>query len=58
MKNIKSEPGEAYDRDQAKRDFEKVLGMGAFDKPNCKLVTVTGPRDGITLIFYLKELPK
>ena len=57
-KNIQSKPGDPYDPEQVKRDFEKVLDMGIFDKAECKLKTEKGVRGGVIVIFLLKEISK
>jgi hypothetical protein len=56
LKHVKTKPGEVFKEEQAKLDFEEVLKMGIFDRPNCKLHTEAGPRGGVVVIFELKEL--
>ncbi|MGH9839852.1 MAG: POTRA domain-containing protein [Blastocatellia bacterium] len=58
LSRIKTKPGEIYNEQQAKRDFEEVIKIEGFDRANCKLVTETGPRGGVIVIFDLKEFPE
>jgi outer membrane protein assembly factor BamA len=58
LQKIRTKPGERYDADQVKQDYEQVLAMGVFDKLHSKVVINEGPRGGTVVIFDLKELPR
>jgi Surface antigen variable number repeat len=58
MKHIKTRPGDVYNEEQVKKDFQSVLDMGIFDPLNCKTVVSDGPRGGVIVIFELKEKEK
>jgi outer membrane protein assembly factor BamA len=58
LEKIKTRPGGVYKEGQVKADFQRILGMGVFDKPHCTFVIEEGPRGGVVVIFVLKEVPK
>lgn len=56
-KQIKTRPGQRYDAEQVKRDFEAVLAMGFFDPLKCKVSEENGPKGGRVITFNLSEYP-
>jgi outer membrane protein insertion porin family len=54
---IQTRPGDTYNEAQVQRDLQTLLGYGFFDKVETKVSTEIGPRGGINVIFYVKELP-
>jgi outer membrane protein assembly factor BamA len=58
LKRVKTKPGEPYQADQVKRDFEQVMEMGVFDKLRSSVIIETGVRHGVVVIFMLEEIPK
>jgi len=56
-KQIKTRPGQNFDTEQVKRDFEAVLAMGFFDPLKSRLTVETGPRGGRVITFDLSEYP-
>src|SRR5437660_173069 len=54
---IQTRPGDTYSEAQVQRDLQTLLGYGFFDKVETKVSTEIGPRGGINVIFYVKELP-
>jgi len=57
-RHIKSKPGEVYNEEQVKKDYQAVMGMGIFDPSKCKMMTDDGPRGGVIVIFELREKEK
>ncbi|MCI0336668.1 MAG: hypothetical protein L0226_03755 [Acidobacteria bacterium] len=55
LEKIKTRPGEVYKETQVKEDFQRVLEMGVFDKLKSSLVIKAGVRNGVVVIFNLKE---
>ena len=56
-KQVKTRPGQRYDADQAKRDFEAILAMGFFDPLKSKLIEDAGSQGGKIVRFDLSEYP-
>src|SRR4030095_5980035 len=42
---------------QVERDYQAILALGFFDKTATRVLTETGPRGGVNIIFEVKELP-
>jgi surface antigen-like variable number repeat protein len=53
--HIKTRPGDQYDPEQIKRDFESVMQMKFFDPVKSNMVEKDGPRGGKILVFILTE---
>ena len=53
---IKTQPGEPYNSDQAKRDLNTILATGYFDKTATRVYTEEGARGGVGVIFRVVEL--
>src|SRR5262245_58242314 len=58
LEKIKTRAGELYREEQVKKDFQRLLEMGVFDNPHCKIIIKEGPRGGKIVIFALKEISK
>src|ERR1044072_8283074 len=56
-KQVKTRPGQRYDAEQVKRDFEAILAMGFFDPLKSRLNVETGQRGGKVITFDLSEYP-
>ncbi len=56
-KQVKTRPGQRYEAEQVKHDYEAVLAMGFFDPLKSKLLEETGPRGGKVITFDLSEYP-
>src|SRR4029434_3881996 len=54
---VQTRPGDAYNVDQVERDYQAILALGFFDKTATRVLTETGPRGGVNIIFEVKELP-
>ncbi len=54
---IQSKPGDRYDQELVRRDFQALLAQGWFDPLETKLLEDTGPRGGKVIIFQVKEYP-
>jgi outer membrane protein assembly factor BamA len=52
---IKTRPGDLYDPEQVKRDFESVMKLKFFDPVKSNLIEKDGPRGGKILVFVLSE---
>jgi outer membrane protein insertion porin family len=55
--SVQSKPGDPYNEATARRDFESIIGMGAFDPMYAKLLAMDGPRGGKIIIFEVREYP-
>jgi outer membrane protein assembly factor BamA len=55
LSHIKTRPGDQYDPEQIKRDFESVMQMKFFDPVKCNMLEKDGPRGGKILVFVLSE---
>ncbi|MGE0882276.1 MAG: hypothetical protein AB7P14_01915 [Blastocatellales bacterium] len=56
-KRIKTAHGKELNADQAVRDFDHVMEIGAFDHFQSSLVIRRGPRGGRIVGFVLKDKP-
>src|ERR1043166_9090246 len=54
---IQTRPGDVYNEDQVQRDYQTLLSLTFFDKTATRVLTETGPRGGVNIIFEVKELP-
>lgn len=54
---IQTRPGDVYNVDQVQRDYQTLLSLSFFDKTATRVLTETGPRGGVNIIFEVKELP-
>lgn len=54
---IQTRQGDTYSQKQVEADLKRILDLGFFDKTETKVLTQPGPRDGINIIFHVKELP-
>jgi outer membrane protein insertion porin family len=54
---IQTRPGDPYNVDQVQRDYQTLLSLTFFDKTATRVLTETGPRGGVNIIFEVKELP-
>ncbi|MGH9915326.1 MAG: BamA/OMP85 family outer membrane protein, partial [Pyrinomonadaceae bacterium] len=46
-----------FDQKQIEADLKRILDLGFFDKTEAKVLTQRGPREGVNIIFHVKELP-
>jgi outer membrane protein insertion porin family len=54
---VQTRAGDAYSVEQVERDYQAILALGFFDKTATRVLTETGPRGGVNIIFEVKELP-
>lgn len=54
---IQTRPGDPYNEEKLKRDFESLLATGYFDKTQTRAVIEDGVRGGVRVIFEVVELP-
>ncbi|HJP94106.1 MAG TPA: outer membrane protein assembly factor BamA [Pyrinomonadaceae bacterium] len=54
---IQTRPGDPYNVEQVQRDYQTLLSLTFFDKTATRVLTETGPRGGVNIIFEVKELP-
>src|SRR5215510_3665899 len=54
---VQTRPGDPYSEEQVSRDYQTILSLGFFDKTQTRVLTETGPRGGVNIIFEVKELP-
>src|SRR5215213_2657177 len=54
---IQTRPGDVYNEAQVQRDYQTLLSLTFFDKTETRVLTETGPRGGVNIIFEVKELP-
>jgi len=54
---VQSKPGDRYNPDLVRRDFEALLSQGWFDPLKTKLLEDTGTRGGRVIIFQVSEYP-
>jgi outer membrane protein insertion porin family len=54
---IQTRPGDTYSEAQVQRDLQAILALGFFDKVETRVAIEDGPRGGVNVIFYVKELP-
>lgn len=57
-KQIKSQPGEIINPNQAQRDLHAILELGYFDTKESYVRIEEGERGGVKIYFYVKELDK
>jgi outer membrane protein assembly factor BamA len=55
---IRTQPGKPFSAEQANQDFERLMGMKAFDSERSKIIFVDGERGGKIVRFELTEIPK
>src|SRR4026207_2318098 len=54
---IQTRQGDPYNVEQVQRDYQTLLSLTFFDKTATRVLTETGPRGGVNVIFEVKELP-
>ena len=54
---VQTRQGDPYNVEQVERDYQAILQLGFFDKTATRVLTETGPRGGVNIIFEVKELP-
>ncbi len=54
---VQTRPGDPYNEDQVQRDYQTLLSLTFFDKTQTRVLTETGARGGVNIIFEVKELP-
>ena len=55
--HIQTRQGDPFNDDQVRRDLQALLNLPFFDKVDTRVATEDGPRGGVRVIFYVKELP-
>ncbi|HSV33685.1 MAG TPA: outer membrane protein assembly factor BamA [Pyrinomonadaceae bacterium] len=54
---IQTREGERYNPAQVERDLQAILSLGFFDKVDTRVTIEDGPRGGVNVTFFVKELP-
>jgi len=54
---IQTRPQEPYNPAQVERDLQAILALGFFDKVDTRVTVEDGPRGGVNITFFVKELP-
>lgn len=54
---IKVRPGDIYDEERIKKDFDAVLATGYFDKLTTRVFMEDAVRGGVRVVFDVTELP-
>ena len=54
---IKTRAGDTYNKQQIERDLRELLSFNWFDKTESQVLTETGIRGGVNVIFVVRELP-
>src|SRR5437773_3116834 len=54
---IQTRAGEPYNPAQVERDLQAILSLGFFDKVDTRVTIEDGPRGGVNVTFFVKELP-
>ncbi|MGZ8847530.1 MAG: POTRA domain-containing protein [Pyrinomonadaceae bacterium] len=54
---IKVRPGDVYDEERIKKDFDAVLATGYFDKLTTRVFMEDAVRGGVRVVFDVTELP-
>ena len=54
---VQTRAGDPFNPEQVERDYQAILALGFFDKTATRVLTETGPRGGVNIIFEVKELP-
>jgi len=54
---VQTRPGDPYNEAQVQRDYQTLLSLTFFDKTKTRVLTETGPRGGVNVIFEVSELP-
>jgi outer membrane protein assembly factor BamA len=57
LKNVKTRPGEPYSSKRVQRDLQAILSLGLFNEKGTRVLTETGRRGGVVVIFEVQELP-
>ncbi|HEX8351705.1 MAG TPA: POTRA domain-containing protein, partial [Pyrinomonadaceae bacterium] len=55
--HVQTRPGDVYNPEQIKRDLQALLNLPFFDKTETRVATQDGPRGGVVIVFYVRELP-
>jgi outer membrane protein assembly factor BamA len=55
---IKARPGEPFSARQIQHDLQRLLEAGVFDKTKTRVITESGVRGGVVVIFEVFELPR
>jgi len=54
---IQTRANEPYNPAQVERDLQAILALGFFDKVDTRVTVEDGPRGGVNVTFFVKELP-
>src|SRR5215471_11958395 len=53
---VQTRAGDVFNSAQVERDLQAILSQGFFDKVETRVTTEDGPRGGVIVTFYVKEL--
>jgi outer membrane protein insertion porin family len=54
---IQTRPGDTYNEAQVQRDLQAINALGFFEKTETRVTVEEGPRGGVNVTFWVKELP-
>lgn len=54
---VQTRPGDVYNAATVQRDYQAVIAQGFFDKVETRVTIEDGPRGGVIVTFFVKELP-
>jgi outer membrane protein insertion porin family len=54
---VQTRPGDVYNPAQVERDLQAINALGFFDKVESRVTAEPGPRGGVLVTFWVKELP-
>jgi outer membrane protein assembly factor BamA len=57
LSHTKTRPGEPFSQELCERDLNALFELGLFDKLKTRVITDTGVRGGVVVIFEVVELP-
>jgi outer membrane protein assembly factor BamA len=57
LAHIKTRPGESFSERRIQRDLQRIIESGVFDKTRTRVITESGMRGGVVVIFETFELP-
>jgi outer membrane protein assembly factor BamA len=57
LTHIKTRPGEPFSQELCERDLNALFATGLFDKLKTRVISESGVRGGVVIIFEVVELP-
>jgi outer membrane protein assembly factor BamA len=57
LSHVKTRSGETFSPKRSRRDLQKILALGVFDRAKTRIITEQGERGGVVVIFEVVEMP-